>query len=50
MSASTAPKPTPSPMDIQTLEALERKILWLSALIIHNANQLRAKDAGLAEP
>ena len=47
MSASTAPKPTPSPMDIQTLEALERKILWLSSLIIHNANHLRSKDDGL---
>ncbi|MEM8812645.1 MAG: transketolase [Pseudomonadota bacterium] len=34
-------------MDIPTLEALERKVLWLSSLIIHNANHLRAKDDGL---
>ncbi len=34
-------------MDIATLEALERKVLWLSSLIIHNANHLRAKDDGL---
>ncbi|MEO1226055.1 MAG: transketolase [Pseudomonadota bacterium] len=38
---------TATPLDIQTLEALERKILWLSSLIIHNANHLRSKDDGL---
>jgi pyruvate dehydrogenase E1 component len=34
-------------MDIATLEALERKILWLSSQIIHNANHERDHDDGL---
>ena len=34
-------------MDIATLEALERKVLWLSSLVIHEANHGRAKDDGL---
>ncbi len=34
-------------MDIATLEALERKILWLSSLIIHNANHERINEDGL---
>ncbi|MCC0052933.1 MAG: transketolase [Rhodobiaceae bacterium] len=34
-------------MDIETLRALERKILWLSTYLIHNANHIRANRDGL---
>src|SRR5919202_506915 len=37
----------PAPLDIATLEALGRKVLWLSSLIIHNANHLRPNLDGL---
>ncbi|HEX2257155.1 MAG TPA: transketolase, partial [Afifellaceae bacterium] len=32
---------------LDLLRALERKVLWLSAWTIHNANQLRGKEDGL---
>ena len=34
-------------MDIETLEAFERKILWLAAHTIHNANHGRMTDDGI---
>jgi pyruvate dehydrogenase E1 component len=34
-------------MDIATLEAFERKILWLSSTIIHNANHVRPNVDGV---
>ncbi|MBL4786151.1 MAG: transketolase [Cohaesibacteraceae bacterium] len=34
-------------IDIETLEALEKKILWLSSYTIHNANHLRSNDDGI---
>ena len=39
-----------SPMDIATLEAFERKILWLSSHTIHNANQRPQSDGIKARP
>ena len=33
--------------DVALLEALERKVLWLSSWIIHNANQIRENRDGL---
>lgn len=36
-----------SVMDIATLEAFERKILWLAAHTIHNANHGRHHDDGI---
>jgi pyruvate dehydrogenase E1 component len=33
--------------DLEVLEALERKVRWLSAWIIHHANHLRPNDDGL---
>ena len=41
------PKTILSNVDIPTLEALERKILWLSSWMIHNANHLRESSDGL---
>src|ERR1700750_2475610 len=34
-------------MDIACLTELERKVLWLSTWMIHNANHLRPSDDGL---
>lgn len=36
-----------APMDIATLEAFERKILWLASTIIHNANHVRPNLDGV---
>ena len=33
--------------DLKTLSALEKKVLWLSAWMIHNANHLRENTDGL---
>ena len=33
--------------ELKMLEALEKKILWLSSWMIHNANHLRPKSDGL---
>lgn len=35
------------PADIATLQALEKKILWLATWMIHNANNLRSKGDGV---
>lgn len=35
------------PADIATLQALEKKILWLATWMIHNANNLRPKGDGV---
>jgi pyruvate dehydrogenase E1 component len=37
----------PSPDTIATLRQLERKVLWLSSWMIHNANHLRPSNDGL---
>ncbi len=34
------------PSDLRMLEALEKKVLWLSSWMIHNANHLRPKGPG----
>jgi pyruvate dehydrogenase E1 component len=44
--ATTAPKRI-SPDTLHTLRELERKVLWLSSWMIHNANHLRDKRDGL---
>src|ERR1700741_4454377 len=37
----------PDPQTLATLEQLERKVLWLSTWMIHNANHLRPSRDGL---
>jgi pyruvate dehydrogenase E1 component len=39
--------PTPTPSDLTCLEALKKKVLWLSHWMIHNANHLRETDDGV---
>jgi hypothetical protein len=47
MAARARAGETAPPMDIATLEAFERKALWLSSHIIHNANHLRPSADGI---
>ena len=42
-----ADTPEPTPSDMEILHALERKVLWLSSWMIHNANHLRESRDGL---
>ena len=44
---TTAAKRETKPAKIDTLRALETKVLWLSAWMIHNANHLRPSRDGL---
>ena len=41
------PNKTSESIDIDTLESLEQKILWLSSWLIHNANHIRPNRDGL---
>ena len=36
-----------APRDLEILSALEKKVLWLSTWMIHNANHLRSNTDGL---
>nr|VFK27237.1 MAG: pyruvate dehydrogenase E1 component [Candidatus Kentron sp. MB]VFK31073.1 MAG: pyruvate dehydrogenase E1 component [Candidatus Kentron sp. MB]VFK75507.1 MAG: pyruvate dehydrogenase E1 component [Candidatus Kentron sp. MB] len=42
-----SPPSTPTPDDIACLQALDKKVHWLSAWTIHHANHLRPKRDGL---
>lgn len=42
-----APARKPDAATLEILRAIERKVLWLSAWTIHNANQIRPKRDGL---
>ena len=44
---SNPAEPRMEPSKLRNLQALDRKILWLSSWIIHNANHLRPKRDGL---
>lgn len=46
-SRKATPQTILSNVDIPTLEALERKVLWLSSWMIHNANHIRESRDGL---
>ena len=48
MTASSSPAPTAlSTTDLEILRQLEKKVLWLSSWIIHNANHVRENRDGL---
>jgi len=46
-SVSTSPTDSPALDSVTTLEALRRKVLWLSSWMIHNANNVRPARDGL---
>ena len=40
-------KAIPATFDIESLQAIEKKSIWLSSYMIHNANNVREKRDGL---
>jgi pyruvate dehydrogenase E1 component len=44
--ASTAPAPVIDPTKQATLEAIQRRVLWLATLMIHHANHVRPNPDG----
>ena len=46
-SVSSKIEPLPQSGELVLLRALERKVLWLSSWMIHNANHLRPNRDGL---
>ena len=47
MSIIATKPPRVTPKDLETLQALEKKVLWLAMWMIHNANHLRESRDGL---
>jgi pyruvate dehydrogenase E1 component len=44
---TTQPSPPPAAPDLGTLGAIERRVLWLSAAIVHHANRVRENRSGV---
>ena len=44
---TTKPSPPPAAPDLDTLRAIERRVLWLSAAIVHHANRVRENRSGV---
>jgi pyruvate dehydrogenase E1 component len=44
---TTQPSPPPAAPDLATLRAIERRVLWLSAAIVHHANRVRENRSGV---
>jgi pyruvate dehydrogenase E1 component len=46
-STTTRPSPPPAAPDLDTLRAIERRVLWLSTAIVHHANRVRENRSGV---
>ena len=46
-STTTAPSPPPAGPDLETLQAVERRVLWLATAIVHHANRVRENRSGV---
>ncbi|HEV3376014.1 MAG TPA: hypothetical protein VG126_01915 [Thermoleophilaceae bacterium] len=44
---TTKPSPPPAAPDLDTLRAIERRVLWLSTAIVHHANRVRENRSGV---
>src|ERR687895_33060 len=44
---TTRPSPPSAAPDLDTLRAIERRVLWLSAAIVHHANRVRENRSGV---
>ncbi|HEY6776686.1 MAG TPA: hypothetical protein VI122_09270 [Thermoleophilaceae bacterium] len=44
---TTAPSPPPVATDLETLQAVERRVLWLATAIVHHANRVRENRSGV---
>jgi pyruvate dehydrogenase E1 component len=42
-----ATAPVAAPVDLQTLQAVERRVLWLATAIVHHANRVRENRSGV---
>jgi pyruvate dehydrogenase E1 component len=45
--ATTAPSPPRATPDLDTLKAIERRVLWLATAIVHHANRVRENRSGV---
>jgi pyruvate dehydrogenase E1 component len=39
--------PAPTPVDLEVLRAVERRVLWLATAIVHHANRVRETSSGV---
>jgi pyruvate dehydrogenase E1 component len=46
-STTTVPSPRPAATDLETLQAIERRLLWLATAIVHYANRVRENRSGV---
>jgi pyruvate dehydrogenase E1 component len=46
-STTTVPSPPPAAADLATLQAVERRVLWLATAIVHHANRVRENRSGV---
>src|SRR5688572_18405508 len=44
---TTQPSPPRAAPDLDALRAIERRVLWLSAAIVHHANRVRENRSGV---
>src|SRR3954451_8771777 len=44
---TTAPSQPPAAPDLETLEAVQRRVLWLATAIVHHANRVRENRSGV---
>jgi pyruvate dehydrogenase E1 component len=44
---TTKPSPPPAQPDLETLRAVERRVLWLATAIVHHANRVRETRSGV---
>src|SRR3954467_2833401 len=44
---TSAPSPPPAAPDLETLEAVQRRVLWLATAIVHHANRVRENRSGV---
>jgi pyruvate dehydrogenase E1 component len=44
---TTPPSPQPAAIDLDTLKAVERRVLWLATAIVHHANRVRENRSGV---
>src|SRR5688500_8449222 len=45
--ATSKPSQPPATPDLETLEAVQRRVLWLATAIVHHANRVRENKSGV---
>jgi pyruvate dehydrogenase E1 component len=44
---TNVPSPQPATPDLETLESVQRRVLWLATAIVHHANRVRENSSGV---